>query len=286
LIQNISVIYDRSQSRNIQLQIHRSTSTTSPQKPYSQKRVIFPNSMPKLIYTYPELYPGTLLKRYKRFFADIQLDSGETITAHCPNTGPMTGVCVIGNKVLVSKSDNKTRKLPYTWELIQLKGHRKTVWTGVNTSLPNRVIRNALEQRIFTELGDYTTVRHEVPYGQENSRVDFLLEGGNQPIYVEVKNTTWTDGSLALFPDTVTTRGQKHIREMIALLPENRAVMLYFINRSDCDRFAPGDTKDPDYGKLLRTAMQKGLEVLPCRFQVTPKGIEYLGLAKLDFSKD
>jgi sugar fermentation stimulation protein A len=270
LIQNISVIYDRSQSCNIHLQIP----------------CLLPPPMPKLIYTYPELYPGILLKRYKRFFADIQLDNGEIITAHCPNTGPMTGVCVLGNKVLVSKSDSKTRKLPYTWELIQLKGHKKTVWAGVNTSLPNRVIRNALEQRIFTELGDYTTVRHEVPYGQENSRVDFLLEGGKQPLYVEVKNTTWADGSLALFPDTVTTRGQKHIREMMALLPENRAVMLYFINRSDCDRFAPGDEKDPDYGKLLRKAMQTGLEVLPCRFQVTPKGIEYLGLAKLDFSKD
>jgi sugar fermentation stimulation protein A len=237
----------------------------------------------KLIYQYPELYPGKLLQRYKRFFADIQLDSGETITAHCPNTGPMTGVCQIGNPVLVSKSDSKTRKLPYTWEAIQVNDHKKPIWTGVNTSLPNKVIRNALEQRIFTELGGYSNVRHEVPYGQENSRVDFLLEGGDRPIYVEVKNTTWKDGSLALFPDTVTTRGQKHLREMMKLLPEFRAVMLYFINRGDCDRFAPGDSKDPTYGQLLRAAIAQGLEVLPCRFNVTPKGIEYLGLAKLSF---
>jgi sugar fermentation stimulation protein A len=240
-----------------------------------------------LIYQYPQLYLGKLLKRYKRFFADIQLDSGETITAHCPNTGPMTGVCQIGNPVLVSKSDSKTRKLAYTWEAIQVDDQvgddRQPVWTGVNTSLPNKVIRNALEQRIFTEILDYTTIRHEVPYGQENSRVDFLLEGGERPIYVEVKNTTWTDGCLALFPDTVTTRGQKHIREMSGLLPAARAVMLYFINRGDCDRFAPGDSKDVVYGQLLREAMAQGLEVLPYRFNVTPEGIEYIGLAKLSF---
>ncbi|NJN48979.1 MAG: DNA/RNA nuclease SfsA, partial [Alkalinema sp. RL_2_19] len=191
--------------------------------------------------------------------------------------------CEIGNRVQVSRSDNPKRKLPYTWELIQLNDNDQPVWVGVNTSLPNRVIRNALEQRIFTELTDYQEVRREVPYGQEKSRVDFLLEGAEKDIYVEVKNTTWTDGRLALFPDTVTTRGQKHIREMISLLPEHRAVMLYFINRSDCDRFAPGDERDPKYGELLREARQKGMEVLPYRFGIDPKGIQYLGLADLDF---
>lgn len=240
-------------------------------------------ALPQLVYTYPQLYAGRLLKRYKRFFADIELDSGEVITAHCPNTGPMTGICEIGHRVQVSRSDSKTRKLPYTWEMIELNTSDQTVWVGVNTSLPNRVIRNALEQYIFPELDGYTEVRREVSYGQEKSRIDFLLEGGEKDIYVEVKNTTWTDGSLALFPDTVTTRGQKHIREMISLRPEHRAVMLYFINRSDCNRFAPGDDRDPKYGQLLREAMAQGVEVLPYRFQVDPSGIQYLGLAKLDF---
>jgi sugar fermentation stimulation protein A len=244
--------------------------------------------MPQLIYTYPKLYSGKLIQRYKRFFADIQLDSGETITAHCANTGPMTGVCHIGNTVLVSKSDSKTRKLAYTWEAIALPNRETSdqgtpVWTGVNTGLPNKVIRHALEQRIFTELTDYTCVRTEVPYGAERSRVDFLLEGGDLPIYVEVKNTTWADGRLALFPDTVTTRGQKHIREMISVMPAARAVMLYFINRGDCDRFAPGDQADPTYGKLLRAARTQGLEILPYRFQITPAGVEYLGMANLSF---
>jgi sugar fermentation stimulation protein A len=239
---------------------------------------------PQLVYEYPTLYAGTLLKRYKRFFADIELDSGELITAHCPNTGPMTGVCELGRRVQVSLSDNPTRKLPYTWELIELHDNDRPVWVGVNTSLPNRVMKNVLAQHAIPELGDYSEIQPEVRYGTEKSRVDFRLETADRPIYVEVKNTTWTDGTLALFPDTVTTRGQKHIREMIGIMPAARAVMLYFINRGDCDRFAPGDDRDPEYGKLLRTAMQQGMEVLPCRFNITPVGIEYLGLAALSFA--
>jgi sugar fermentation stimulation protein A len=130
-------------------------------------------------------------------------------------------------------------------------------------------------------LQDYVNLRSEVPYGQEKSRIDLVLETTGKPVYVEVKNTTWTNGTLALFPDTVTTRGQKHIRELASIIPEARAVMLYFINRGDCDRFSPGDDRDPKYGQLLREAVQAGLEILPCRFEVTPEGISYLGLAEL-----
>lgn len=234
--------------------------------------------MPQRLYTYPPLLRGRLLQRYKRFFADIELDSGETITAHCPNTGPMTGICQIGNPVYVSKSDNPKRKLAYTWELIEVTDNEPT-WVGVNTGLPNRVVQALLEQHCLTALGGYGAVQREVPYG-ENSRVDFRLEG-DRPIYVEVKNTTWTDGRLALFPDTVTTRGQKHLRELTALLPEARAVMLYFINRGDCTAFAPGDSADPVYGQLLRAGVAAGLEVYPCQFQISPEGIDFLGVAPL-----
>ena len=282
--------------------------------------------MSDFIYRYPTLYPGTLVKRYKRFFADVKLDSGEIITAHCPNTGPMKGVYIPGNPVQVSKSDNPKRKLAYTWEMIQLHDNEPT-WVGVNTGLPNKIIKIALQKHIFPELGKYDEVKSEVVYGQDKkSRVDFylppseqttdlsndlsnklsLLEGignreqgveeennnigiknkilpeeDNRAIYLEVKNTTWTDKRLALFPDTETTRGQKHIRELMALLPETRGVMLYFINRSDCTHFAPGDNADPVYGQLLRQAVSLGLEVLPCRFETTPEGVKYLGLAEL-----
>ncbi|MDF5714157.1 MAG: DNA/RNA nuclease SfsA [Rhizonema sp. NSF051] len=236
------------------------------------------------LYRYPLLYPGILIRRYKRFFADVELSTGEVVTAHCPNTGPMTGVSTPGSMVQLSLSDNPSRKLPYTWELIQVHDNEPT-WVGINTILSNRIIKLALEKNLFTELGKYSQIRTEVPYGQDKkSRVDFLLSHlteNSSNIYLEVKNTTWAHGKLALFPDTETTRGQKHLRELMALLPQSRAVMLYLINRGDCTEFAPGDSTDPVYGKLLRSAIALGLEVLPCRFEVNPEGIRYLGLAEL-----
>lgn len=240
-----------------------------------------------LIYSYPTLELGILIRRYKRFFADIELVSGELITAHCPNTGPMTGVSTPGSLVQVSRSNNPKRKLSYTWEMIQVNDTQPT-WVGVNTGVPNRIIKLALEQRLFPELGNYNTIRGEVPYGKElKSRVDFLLtselldaDSVERPIYLEVKSVTLSQGNLALFPDTVTTRGQKHLRELMALVPQARAVMLYFINRGDCTHFAPCDGADPLYGELLREAVAQCVEVLACRFEITPQEIRYLGLAE------
>jgi sugar fermentation stimulation protein A len=237
--------------------------------------------MTELLYRYPPLLRGTLVKRYKRFFADIELESGELVTAHCPNTGPMTSISTVGSPVQVSCSTNPKRKLAYTWELIEVYDNAPT-WVGVNTAMPNQVTKLLLAKRLLPSLQIYDTLRGEVAYGQEKSRVDFLLTGNSiLPTYVEVKSTTWLKGECALFPDTVTTRGQKHIRELKAMLPEARVCMLYFINRGDCTSFSPGDMADPLYGKLLRDAVDAGLEVFPCRFNITPEGIEYLGLAEL-----
>jgi sugar fermentation stimulation protein A len=143
----------------------------------------------------------------------------------------------------------------------------------------------ALQQYLFPELGKYEEILSEVPYGEAHkSRIDFLLKTKNYPIYLEVKNTTWSNGKIALFPDTVTIRGQKHLRELIQIKQTGaRAVMLYFINRSDCTQFAPGDEADPKYGELLRVAIQAGVELLPCRFNVQPHGIAYIGFADLHF---
>jgi len=235
------------------------------------------------IYQYPPLLAGKLIKRYKRFLADIQLASGEIITAHCPNTGPMTGVCTPGSLVQISQSSDRKRKLPYTWETIEVNDTRPT-WVGVNTALPNRVVKLALEQQLFPELaGKYEYIRTEVKYGLDGqSRVDFLLTGEDSqpPIYVEVKSVTLAQGKVALFPDTVTTRGQKHLRELMALIPKAKPVMLYFINRGDCVAFAPGDRCDPVYGELLREAVAAGVEILPYCFEITPHGIYYLGRAE------
>jgi sugar fermentation stimulation protein A len=210
------------------------------------------------VYHYPQLWSGILVKRYKRFFADIELETGEVITAHCPNTGPMTGICVEGNPVRVSKR------------------------VGVNTSLPNRAVRKLLEAGAIAPLAQYQELRSEVPYGQEKSRIDFLLtDAKGKSTYIEVKNTTWTDGPLALFPDTVTTRGQKHLRELMGVVPEARAGLIYFVNRGDCTAFAPGDTRDPEYGVLLRQAVDCGVEVYPCGFEVSPEGITFTGVLPL-----
>lgn len=236
----------------------------------------------QFIYQFPPLFSGILVKRYKRFFADIELATGELITAHCPNTGPMTGVSTPGSLVQVSYNPSPTRKLAYTWEMIQVSDNEPT-WIGINTNLPNRIVKLGLAAGIFPELSDYTEIKPEVVYGQDKkSRIDFLLSGSkvNLPAYLEVKNTTWSQGRLAIFPDTVTTRGQKHLRELMAILPTKRAIMLYFINRGDCDSFAPGDIVDPVYGKMLREAVAQGVEVLAYRFETTPEGICYLGQAK------
>ncbi|MGL5082894.1 MAG: DNA/RNA nuclease SfsA [Microcoleaceae cyanobacterium] len=236
------------------------------------------------LYRYQPLQSGVLIQRYKRFLADIQLSSGEIVTAHCPNTGPMTGVCTPGSLVQVSHSSNPQRKLAYTWEMIQVIDPQP-VWVGINTAMPNRIVKLALEQRLFPELGAYGAIKPEVPYGQNRkSRVDFLLTGESQPIYLEVKNTTWAVGDTALFPDTVTERGQKHLRELTEVVQQgSRAMMMYLINRGDCTQFAPGDAADPIYGQLLRTAMQQGVEILPCRIEVTPEGVRYLGISQLNF---
>lgn len=233
------------------------------------------------LFSYPPLISGTLVQRYKRFFADIQLASGELITAHCPNTGPMTGVCTVGSPVYVSRSDSPQRKLAYTWEMIEVNN----AWVGVNTGLPNKVIKLALQQGKIPELkANYHQIRPEVPYGKDKkSRIDFLLVDAavSAPIYLEIKNTTLSQGNLALFPDTTTTRGQKHLRELMELLPDARPTMLYFINREDCLYFAPGDAYDPVYGQLFREAREKGVKILPCRFAISPQGIRYLGLAPI-----
>ncbi|NES69519.1 MAG: DNA/RNA nuclease SfsA, partial [Okeania sp. SIO2D1] len=171
-----------------------------------------------------------------------------------------------------------------SWELIQVMDNEPT-WVGINTALPNRVIKLALAEYLFPELGDYREVKPEVVYGKDKkSRVDFKLISDSQNIYLEVKNTTWANQRLALFPDTVTERGQKHLRELIEVVKKGeRAVCLFFINRGDCYQFAPGDIADPDYGQLLREAVKKGVEILPCRFKVTPQEIRYLGMAEFNY---
>jgi len=233
------------------------------------------------------LVEGVLQRRYKRFLADVALADGELVTAHCPNTGPMTGVLRPGGRVRLRHAPSPSRKLAWTWEQAEVPGaDGRPVWVGVNTALPNRLVRATIEAGCLEPwLGPVASIRAEVPYGVgRRSRIDLLLtpapENPDQrPIYVEIKNTTWSDGPLALFPDTVTERGQKHLEELSALLPEARAVLVPCLSRGDVARFAPGDQADPRYGELFRSALAAGVEVLACRYAFSATAVHWLGLA-------
>ncbi len=239
------------------------------------------------VLTLEPLQEGVLLKRYKRFLADVELDSGEVVTAHCANTGPMSGVLHVGGRVRLRHAPSPTRKLAWTWEQALVPGASgEPVWVGINTALPNRLVRATIEAGCLEPwLGPIGSIRAEVAYGvNRRSRIDLLLtpaEGAAdpRPIYVEVKNTTWCDGDLALFPDMVTERGQKHLEELMAVLPEARAVLVPCLSRADVARFAPGDSADPRYGELFRQALDAGVEVLPCRYDFSGDAIAWLGLA-------
>ena len=225
--------------------------------------------------TFETLTEGVLIKRYKRFLADVELEDGTVVTAHCANTGPMTGVLHPGGRVRMRYAPSPKRKLAWTWEQAEVPGADGTpCWVGINTALPNRLIRATIEAGCLEEqLGAIAGIRAEVAYGENRrSRIDLLLTPDasaedQRPIYLEVKNTTWSDGPLALFPDTVTERGQKHLQELMHVLPDARGVLVPCLSRPDVTAFAPGDSADPRYGELFREAMACGVEVLPCCFR-------------------
>ena len=215
------------------------------------------------------LYPGALIRRYKRFLADVELDGGETVTAHCPNSGSMKGCAVPGGRVLLSRSGNPKRKLGYTWELAQVNGS----WAGINTGLPNRLAAEAIESGIIPELAGYDSIRPEVKYGKD-SRIDLLLSGPRGLCYVEVKNVTLVEGSKALFPDAETLRGRKHLKELMREVRDgNRGVIFFAVQRADARTLAPADAIDPEYGRLLRLAVKSGVEALAWQADVTPEEI-------------
>jgi sugar fermentation stimulation protein A len=217
----------------------------------------------------PPLIAGTLIRRYKRFLADIQLEDGSTVTVHCPNSGSMKGCATPGSPVLLSRSSNVGRKYPLTWELVQVNDF----WVGLNTSRPNHLVYEAILNGTVSELQGYAYIRPEVPYG-ERSRIDLLLENQSGRCFVEVKNVTMEENGLALFPDAVTTRGQKHLNELMRVVREgDRGVIFFTVQRGDCRCVSPADAIDPEYGRLLRMALSAGVEAFAYRALVTPREI-------------
>ncbi len=217
------------------------------------------------------LVPGRLLRRYKRFLADIELASGETVTAHCANPGAMTGLNEPGLRVWLEPNDDPRRKLRFAWRLVELDGH----WAGIDTALPNRLAAEALAARAIPELAGYGDIRPEVRYGRK-SRVDFLLSAPDlPPAYVEVKNVhLMRTPGLAEFPDSVTARGARHLDDLAAMAGAgHRAVMLYCVQRTDCDRLALAADIDPAYAAAFDRARAAGVEALAWRCAISPAGI-------------
>jgi sugar fermentation stimulation protein A len=208
------------------------------------------------------LIPGQLERRYKRFLADVRLDSGEMVTAHCPNPGSMLGLAEPGMRVWLSPSTDPKRKLKYGWELVEVAGPDGVEYAGINTAHPNLLAAEAIAADRIPELAGYETLRREVKYGK-NSRVDILLEGAQARCLVEVKNVHLSRApGLAEFPDSVTARGAKHLDELAARVAEgDRAVMLYIVQRP-ADRFALAEDIDPGYAVAFSRAQQAGVEAL------------------------
>ena len=209
------------------------------------------------------LIKATFIKRYKRFFADALLEDGTQITAHCPNPGSMKGLQEEGQPCYLSLSDNPKRKLKYTLEYVQ----RPKSLVGVNTSLTNKLVHEALENGLLNRHFSIKTIKPEQKYGTQNSRIDFLLEESSDKssgrTFLEVKNVTLKDGDLAAFPDSVTARGTKHLEELIEQKKQgDRAVMLYAVNRSDCTQLKMAEDIDPTYTKTFKKALAAGVEAL------------------------
>lgn len=222
----------------------------------------------------PPLIEGVLLRRYKRFLADVQLPDGSVITAHTPNTGSMLGCCDPGSRAWLRDTGSATRKYPHTWELVEtLDG----VPVGINTSIVNNLVVEAIRQDLVGDLSVYRTIRQEVRYGQENSRIDLLLTEGpdGRDCYVEIKNVTARDDAgFAMFPDAVSVRGTKHLRELGAMVAVgHRAVIFYCVQRGDVHTVRPADEIDPAYGRALREALAAGVEALACAATVGPQGV-------------
>lgn len=218
----------------------------------------------------PPLQQGRLLRRYKRFLADIETSTGELLTLHCPNTGSMLNCMSEGAAVWFSRSNDLKRKLPGTWEVGETPHGRLAL---INTARANTLVEEALRAGVISELNGFTGLRREVPYGQERSRVDFCLEYPSGTAFVEVKSVTlgFADSSVAAFPDARTERGAKHLRELAALARAGvRAVQLYCVNLSGISAVRAAEEIDPQYAAALREARLAGVEVLAYGVDISP----------------
>lgn len=232
-----------------------------------------PPQDPGLIW--PEFVHGTLVRRYKRFLAEVQLDDGRLVTAHCPNSGSMLGCSEAGRPVYLSRQANPKRKLPFTWELIDMGASL----VGVNTLVPNRLVKGAIADGSVPSLQGYGRITPEIRIPDTHTRLDLLLKSANGgQCFVEIKNCTLVEAGTAAFPDAVTTRGRKHLQQLRALRRAgHRAVIFFLIQRMDARRFAPAAHIDPDYAAELQAVIADGVEILVYDTCITLQGIGIRG---------
>lgn len=215
------------------------------------------------------LVHGALIKRYKRFLAEIRLDDGTEVVAHCTNSGSMKSCLENGAEVYLTPEADPKRRTKFTWEMIKINEN----WVGINTGNPNKLAFEAISAGKIPELAGYTKVTREVVFG--DSRFDIFAENDSEKCFIEVKNVTLKEGRYALFPDSVTTRGQKHLKTLMEVKTHGiRAVMLYVIQRTDVEVFAPAREIDPDYAKTLKQAADSGVEIIAILASVSPDKIE------------
>lgn len=226
----------------------------------------------------PPLVPGRLVRRFKRFLAEVDLEDGQRVLAHCPNSGSMLGCLEDGAPVYLSPSPAPGRRTAYTWEMIHIAGG----WVGINTGLPNRLVALAAQMRALPPFRDAIEVRREVKISA-HTRLDLLVQRASGPLYVEVKNVTLVQGGRALFPDAVTSRGAKHLTELMALTAAGQqAAMVYLVQRGDADSFAPAREIDPHYARLLAQALAAGVGAWVAQARVTPQGVGLWRLLPLE----
>ena len=219
---------------------------------------------------------GTFIKRYQRFFVDVQLTDGTVLTAHCPNTGSMKGLLREGAPCILTKADNPKRKLQYTWQFINLGGAAKPLWISVNTHLDNALVEEALHNKLIKEVAGYPSINREVKIS-DYSRCDFYLTGSDreEPCFLEVKHVHMNIDGVAAFPDSVTTRGQKHLKELMRVKKEGlRAVVIYVVNREDTTRFRPAYEYDPEYAALFKESASLGVEHYAYQCTLTQNSIQ------------
>jgi len=224
-----------------------------------------------------KLIKGKLIRRYKRFLTDVELEDGTIVIAHCTNSGSMKTCIEKGAPVYLSPAKDPKRKTKFTWEMIFINGD----WIGINTIIPNKLAYDAIKNNEIEKLQGYTTVKREVRFG--DSRFDIYAENETEKCFVEVKNVSMKVCDSALFPDAVTTRGRKHLETLIEVKKQGiRAVMLYVIQRIDIDTFGPAKDIDPEYAKSLRKAIKNGVEVIAVQAKVSPQGIEIVKELSVD----